>query len=110
MTATNEGGKHERFAELVSRGFDAGNYANAYETQDYEKGLKKAGKEAVPRALRGAYLAAYTMGFFGSYELSEMGEYRGAYLEAYRSEGGQACLEAGYCDRRDASELEGEDE
>lgn len=100
---------HERFGEIVSRGFDAGNYCNAYETASYGKGLEIAEREKVPRVLRRAYLDAFTLGFFGSYELHEMGAHRDAFEAAYRSEGGQQCIRAGYCDAREPSELESEE-
>lgn len=87
---------------VLSRGFDAGNYCNAYETQDYETGLAK--RTAKPRAgvrreLQQAWQVAFTLGFFGSYELHEMGEHEDAYTEALASPHGQRCVELGYVDR-----------
>lgn len=54
----------------ISNGFDAGNYANAYETQDYEHALAKLSMNRTSE-----YVAAFTLGFFSSYELDEMGEH-----------------------------------
>ncbi len=90
--------QHERLQEIVSRGFDAGNFANAYETEDYSKAIRTLKLSGVPTALRAAYRAAFTLGFFGTYELHEMGGHVEAYREAYFSEGGKACLAAGYTD------------
>jgi hypothetical protein len=106
--------EHERLGEVVSRGFDRGNFANAYETQDYETALESLdmpraiGGSRLPRALQDAYRAAFTLGFFGSYELHEMGSDVEAYREAYFSEGGKACLAAGYTDARDWESYERE--
>lgn len=93
--------EHERFAEVVSRGFDAGNYGNVYETNDYDAARDAIDVRQLPEVLHDAYLAAFTLGFFGSYTLPEMGEHVEAYREAYFSEGGKQCLEAGYTEARD---------
>lgn len=90
----------ERFDALVSRGFDAGNFANAYETQDYDAAI---GNRRVSRD-KGPFGLAFILGFFGSYELHEMGAHRETYLEAYRSDAGKRALALGYIDARDESE------
>lgn len=81
----------------LSQGFSAGNYCNAYETEDYTKAMSQ-------RDLRGSgkdYATGFIMGFFGSYELHEIPEtHKQAFIEAYTSDLGQRVLELGYCDRR----------
>lgn len=85
-----------RFQTNVARGFDAGNHANAYETQDYERALAKLSPNRPPE-----YVAAFTLGFFSSYSLDEIpAGNREAFDAAYQSEGGKQCLAAGYCDDR----------
>lgn len=89
----------ERYDERVRRGFDRGNYAAAYETEDYA---------LARRALvngTAAYRVAFTLGFFSSYELSEMGVHRDAFARAYVSTAGRRAVELGLCERR--AELEG---
>ncbi len=61
----------------ISRGFDAGNYGNAYDSTDYEQALAKL---SMNRSAE--YVAAFTLGFFSSYEIDEMGEHAETYLEA----------------------------
>jgi hypothetical protein len=52
-----------------SHGFDAGNYAAAYETEDYEVAANRiAGKVSK------TYMQAHMLGFFSSYELHEIPE------------------------------------
>lgn len=75
----------------LSRGFDAGNYASAYETTNYAEALASLS----PNRSAG-YVAAFTLGFFSSYELHEMGEHTEAYLAAFNSEHGQRCVALGY--------------
>jgi hypothetical protein len=104
--------EHERFGEIVSRGVDRGNFCNAYETEDYEKAIERLDVteprdmdgQRLPEPLRAAYRAAFTLGFFSSYELFEMGEHEEAYREAYGSDGGKACVAAGYIDAREEPE------
>lgn len=55
-------------ATEFSNGFDAGNYASAYETEDYE--LARGQHEA----LTTAYASGFLVGFFSSFELSEVGD------------------------------------
>jgi hypothetical protein len=83
----------------IRRGFDAGNYANAYETTDLSEALAKLSPNRSTE-----YVAAFTLGFFSSYSLPEMGSDVEAYQEAYFSETGKACLAAGYVDIRAAEE------
>lgn len=71
--------------DAISRGFDAGNYANAYETTDLETALAKLSPNRSAE-----YVAAFTLGFFSSYELSEMGSDSDAYLEAWSLVGERA--------------------
>jgi hypothetical protein len=57
-----------REKESLSRGFDAGNYGNAYESQDWEAWRKRlSGKSTY-------YRAGATLGFFSSYELDEIND------------------------------------
>lgn len=88
-------------ADDLSRGFSAGNYANAYETEDYE-----TARNALKTEPSEAYFAAFTLGFFATYELHEMGEHRETYEEAYRSTWGQRCVLAGYCDDRELDDCD----
>jgi hypothetical protein len=77
----------------VRRGFDAGNYANAYESTDLESVELDCESDA--------YRAAFVLGFFASYELNEIpSDAREAFDSAYRSEFGAIVLAAGYCDSR----------
>lgn len=85
-------------ATELSQGFDAGNFANAYETEDYDQALDALGEVST------AYRDAFTLGFFASYELHEMGEHTDDYLEALASPHGRACVAAGYCDDRSEEE------
>jgi len=86
----------ERDLEL-SHGFDAGNYCNAYETQDIEDAL-------VMRDVRDhskAYRNAFILGFFSSYELHEIpGMDQHRLIDAYHSEDGTRVLELGYTEAR----------
>ena len=61
----------------IHRGYDAGNYANAYETTDYERAIAKLSPNR-----SATYVAAFTLGFFGSYSPAEMGSHLEAYHEA----------------------------
>jgi hypothetical protein len=61
----------------ISRGFDAGNYACAYETEDYSEAIANL---SMNRSRE--YVAAFTLGFFSSHEAEEMGEHFDTYLEA----------------------------
>ena len=92
---------------VLSRGFDAGNYCNAYETQDYDRALSI--RTAKPRPgvraeLQTAWQVAFTLGFFGSYEFDEMGEHEDTYREALASAHGQRCVELGFVDRDESDE------
>lgn len=81
----------------LSHGFDAGNYANAYETQDLTAGLTKHNDQSE------AFRHAYTLGFFSSYELDEIpSDVRDQFDDAYTSEDGQRVLALGYTDAREA--------
>lgn len=62
---------------IIHRGFEAGNYANAYETEDYAEALAKLSSNR-----SGEYVAAFTLGFFSSHEAHEMGADFDTYLEA----------------------------
>lgn len=90
----------------ISRGYSAGNYANAYETTDLETALDALNEDD---SLDGydddsvrAYRIAFVLGFFGSYELSEIGsDERDRFDECYWSDIGAIVREHGYCDSRD---------
>lgn len=77
----------------ISQGFDAGNYAAAYETTDYDQAIGRLSMNRSP-----AYIEAFTLGFFSSYTLDEMSDHVDTYLQAYNSPAGQRCLELGYLD------------
>ena len=77
----------------ISNAFSAGNYANAYEGTDIED----FDIEEMPAHER----AAFVLGFFASYEFSEMsGDERATFDECYWSDAGRAVIAAGYCDDR----------
>ena len=78
---------------VLSAGFDAGNYANAYETTDYDRAVASLSMNRSE-----AYIAAFTLGFFSSYEPDEMGEHADTYLGALQSDFGRRCVELGYVD------------
>lgn len=76
----------------ISNAFSAGSYANAYESDD----LDDHDLDDMTEHER----AAFVLGFYGSYELDEIGD-REAFDEAYWSEAGQYVVKvAGYCDDR----------
>lgn len=75
----------KRTDEQISRGFDAGNYANAYETTDYDRAIASLSMNRSK-----AYVAAFTLGFFGSYEPHEMGSHLEAVQEAWALVGKRA--------------------
>lgn len=77
----------------ISRAFDAGNYANAYETDVFDETLVE---DMAPHEE-----AAYILGFFGTYTLDEIGSDREAFDEAYNSPTGRYVVEvAKYTDDR----------
>jgi len=63
-----------RTDDQISRGFDAGNYANAYETNSFATALASLSPNRAK-----AYVAAFTLGYFGDREPNELTE---AQLEA----------------------------
>ena len=85
----NDTARHDRAARKrdtdISRGFHAGNYANAYETECLDTALAKLSMNRSPE-----YVAAFTLGFFGSYELDEMGAHADTYLDALALVGNRA--------------------
>lgn len=88
-----------QFAFEVRHGFDHGNYANAYDTEDCADML-----DAIDPKASKDYRNAAIVGFFASYELNEIpGAARGTHDEAYWSKAGQACVMAGYLDSRDGA-------
>lgn len=86
----------------ISRAFSAGNFADAYETND----LDNTHVDDLPEHER----AAFVLGFFSSYTLDEIGSDREIFDECYFSEAGKYIVnEAGYCDdRTDEYKLEEE--
>lgn len=79
--------------KAMSRAFDSGNYANAYESTN----LDDFDLDAMPEHER----AAFVLGFFGSYSLDEIGSDREVFDECYWSEPGRYVVHvAGYCDAR----------
>lgn len=87
----------DRDTEL-SHGFDAGNYANAYVSEDYSRALSLEESEH-EKPLSLPYLRAFTLGFFASYEAHELpGEHEDSFWGAYHSPEGKRCLELGFLD------------
>jgi len=60
----------------ISLGFDAGNFANAYETTSYSKACHKLGRRS------NNFLIGFTAGFFSSYETHEIEECERENVEA----------------------------
>lgn len=79
----------------LSHGFDAGNYASAYQTTDGAAALEALAIPAEHAAHAAAYRAAFMLGFYSSHEIDEMGEQADAYLEALRGPHGQRCAAIG---------------
>jgi len=75
----------KRTDEQIHRGFEAGNYANAYETTDYDRAIASLSPNRAK-----AYVAAFTLGFFGSYEPHETGSHLEAVQEAWALVGKRA--------------------
>jgi hypothetical protein len=65
--------------DCIHQGFDAGNYAAAYETEDYDVA------QAAINGTNGLYRAGHLVGFFGSYELHEIPEQWRDDVEHYRA-------------------------
>ncbi|MFA4974825.1 MAG: hypothetical protein WC683_19665 [bacterium] len=63
----------------ISRGFDHGNFVNAYETTDYSRACEKIGKRS------NNFLIGFTAGFFASYETHEIDECERENVEACRA-------------------------
>lgn len=85
--------------DQISRGFDAGNYANAYETTSLDTALAKL---SMNRAA--AYVAAFTLGFLSDRERHEMGSHEQTFDKAFALVGEQARkLGIAVDDRRDVS-------
>lgn len=77
----------------ISRAFSAGNFADAYETND----LDNTHVEDLSPHER----TAFVLGFFAGYTLDEIGSDRELFDECYFSEVGQYVVnEAKYCDDR----------
>jgi hypothetical protein len=74
----------------LNRGFDAGNYANAYETHDYDHAIA-----CLSMNRSEAYIDAFTLGFFSSYEVDEMGEHADTYIAVWCGPNGRRCKEIG---------------
>lgn len=62
----------------LSHGFYRGNYANAYETEDYEQAVKQLVGQT------GFYRVGFLVGFFSSYELHEVPGEQQDEVERYR--------------------------
>lgn len=77
----------------LSLGVDRGNYANAYETEDYDTAIA-----CLSPNRSSAYVTAFTLGFFSSYEIYEMAEHADTFREALTSAAGKRCIELGYVD------------
>ena len=62
----------------VSRGFDHGNFASAYETTDYDIAARNV------NGVTGFFRVGMMLGFFSSYELSEVPSKHRESVERYR--------------------------
>jgi hypothetical protein len=83
---------------VLSRAFDAGNYCNAYETNNLAEAEEKHKTESEGEA----YMAAFLLGFFSSYELEEIPyDVRDIHEEAYNSKYGKVVLKRGWIDPRE---------
>jgi hypothetical protein len=92
---------NDKAKRLMSRGFDAGNYANAYVSENY---LTAFNADTGPKEHE-AYCAGFVLGFFSSYEVDEIpGDCRDMFEHNFFSKFGQAIVEAGYCDPRPPEE------
>lgn len=82
----------------LSHGFSAGSYCNAYENRDFEKAcdlMQASGNRST------AWIHAFILGFFSSYELHEIPEkHLEAFIAAWRSEDGRRVVGLGYCDHK----------
>jgi hypothetical protein len=89
--------------DSLSQGYSAGNWANAYTSQDLKRAwIADFGSAEGPEDP--TYRAAYILGFFSALELYEIpGSYREVYDSAYWSDAGQAVIEAGYTESRRAA-------
>lgn len=86
---------------LLSRAYDAGNFCNAYETENYSKAklIRRVDQKSPD------YRAAFILGFFSSYEIHEM-SHPDSYQAALDSEAGQRCVELGFVDAPTPEEIE----
>lgn len=84
----------------LSQGFSAGNYCNAYETQDYREAYEK---HDLYDSDNDAFSVGFRLGFFASYELHEIPfDMTDVFTTAYHSDHGKRVLELGYTDSRAA--------
>lgn len=85
--------------DMLHRGFDAGNYANAYVTENLERAWKneEASEDSdTPLDTNGPYYAGFVLGFFSSYEDHEIGDSEERELRASMlAKWGPACRAAG---------------
>lgn len=97
--------EEETIDTAISHGFDSGNFDNAYSGAYFEECLEEAIEaldcdqfaDFTEKAVK-AFKTAYTLGWFSSYELHEMGEHEETYTEALNSEYGKLCIEKGLVD------------
>jgi len=99
-TATKE---EMEWSLLVMRSFEAGNFANAYTSEDLDTAWKHTREiEKFNNEINNLNYHAFVMGFYSSYEISEIPiGYKETYLTAYHSDAGKECIKSGYCDPRD---------
>lgn len=63
----------------ISKGFDAGNYASSYQTENYDEVLNTIGGQT------GFWRVGFLLGFFSSYELQEIPARHRVWVAHYRS-------------------------
>lgn len=62
------------FNESFSNGFNAGNYGNAYESQDWDSWYEEHGPDAEESDDPQSYRRGMMLGFFSSYEINEISD------------------------------------
>lgn len=81
----------------ISHGFSAGNFANAYNSEDARIAWRMTVQDYGECSEE--FYHAWVLGFFSTYEVHEIPmEYQQDFSDAYYSPIGEQCLDAGYLD------------